>query len=57
MENYKKTIKFHDAEDMLVISELSISNKNGYPEFTMCNEKIVVVDKHHLFLKINGKKS
>ena len=39
MENYKRTIKFHDTEDMIVISELSISNKNGYPEFTMCNEK------------------
>ena len=39
MENYKRTIKFHDAEDMLVISELKITNRNDYPEFIMYNKK------------------
>ena len=36
---YERTIIFHDKEDKLVISELKITERNGYPEFTMCNER------------------
>lgn len=36
---YKKTVKFHDAENLLTICELEITNCNGYKEFTMCNER------------------
>jgi len=36
---YKRTVKFHDSENLLVVSELEISTRNNYPEFTMCNEK------------------
>lgn len=38
-EIYKRVIKFHDTENMLVISELIITTRNGYNEFTMCNER------------------
>lgn len=39
MDNFKRTIKFHDAEDLLVVSELEITHRNGFPEFTMSNER------------------
>jgi len=35
---YKRIIKFHDYNNELVISKLEITTRNGYPEFTMCNE-------------------
>lgn len=36
---YKRVVRFHDAENILVTSELKITTRNGYPEFTMCNER------------------
>lgn len=38
-EIYKRVIKFHDTENMLVTSKLVITTRNGYNEFTMCNER------------------
>lgn len=38
MTIYKRTIKFHDKDNLITISEIEITNRNGYPEFTMCNE-------------------
>ena len=40
MDNFKRIIKFHDAEDFLVVSELEITHRNGFPEFTMSNERV-----------------
>lgn len=39
MDKFKRIIKFHDAEDFLVVSELEITHRNGFPEFSMCNER------------------
>ena len=39
MNNYSRTIKFHDGEDMICKYELEITMRNGYPEFTMSGER------------------
>ena len=38
-KNFKRIIKFHDDENMIVISNLEINYHEDYPEFTMDNKR------------------